>query len=161
MLKQFDWAPMLLNVLFALRTSQHSSTGFTPFCMLYNYDPMLLFEYADKFNNGIISDDNLDCDGKASMNSDCECSATTDLLLSKIQYLEDQHKCIFDQVSKSIQKVQKHQAKGYNNRQTKGKPFEIRDKCLKCNKKDDQYKSKLLFRNIYHDWEMWSHCILT
>ena len=45
--------------------------------------------------------------------------------------MEDQCKDIFDKASQSIKKAQKHQAKGYNNRQTKGKPFEIREKCLK------------------------------
>ena len=39
--------------------------------------------------------------------------------------------------------VKKHQAKGYNNRQTEGIPFEIGDKCLKCNCKDDGHKAKL------------------
>ena len=47
--------------------------------------------------------------------------------------MEDQHKGIFDKATVSTRKAQKHQAKGYNNRQTKGKPFEIGDKCLKHN----------------------------
>lgn len=49
MQSQSDLCPALPSVLFAIRTSQHASTGFTPFCMLYNYDPILPFEYADKF----------------------------------------------------------------------------------------------------------------
>ena len=53
------------------------------------------------------------------------------------------HKGIFDKASESIKNVQKHQAKGYNNRQNKGKPFEIRDKCLKCNMEDHSYKQKM------------------
>ena len=47
--------------------------------------------------------------------------------------MEDQCKGIFDKATASIRQAQKHQAKGYNNRQTKGKPFEIGDKCLKHN----------------------------
>ena len=145
MSSQSDWCLMLPSVLFALRTAQHSSTGFSPFHMLYNYDPILPFEYADKLANGVLSDVDSDCSDDESVSHDCECSGTTesDPLLSKIQYLEDQHKGIFDQASQSIKKgifdqasqsikkAQKHQAKGYNNRQTKGKPFEISKKCLK------------------------------
>ena len=62
MLAESDWCPMLPSVLFALQTSVHSSTGFTPFCMLYNFDPVLPFEYADKLNNGLVSDDEFDDD---------------------------------------------------------------------------------------------------
>ena len=133
MSSQSDWCPMLPSVLFALRTVQHSSTGFSPFCLLYNYDPILPFEYADKSRNGILSDVDSDSGGDDSVSPDCEGSGTTesDPLLSKIQYLEDQHKGIFDKASQSIKKAQKHQAKGYNNRQNKGKPFEIGKKCLK------------------------------
>ena len=124
MSSQLDWCPMLPSVLFALRTAQYSSTGFSHFCLLYNYDPILPFEYADKLRNGILSDVDSDDD---SVSPDGEGSGTTesDPLLSKIQYLEDQYKGIFDKASQSIKKAEKHQAKGYNNRQNKGKPFEI------------------------------------
>ena len=146
MIGESDWCPMLPSVLFALQTLVHSSTGFTPFCMLYNFDPVLQFEYADKLHNGLISDDDdeVECDDQTS--ADCECSGTTqsDPLLSKIQFMEDQRKGIFDKASESFKKKpQKHQAKGYNNRQNKGKPFEIGDKCLKWNQKDDSCKAKL------------------
>ena len=101
-----DWCPMLPSVLFALQTSVHSSTGFTPFHMLYNFDPVLPFEYADKLNNGLVSDDEFDDDKTT---AECECSGTTqcDPLLSKIQFMEDQHKGIFDKASESIKKSPK------------------------------------------------------
>ena len=130
--------------------------------MLYNFDPVLPFEYADKLNNGLVSDDELDDDKTT---AECECSGTTqcDPLLSKIQFMEDQCKGIFDKASESIKKAQKHQAKGYNNRQNKGKPFEIGDKCLKCNLKDQSCKQKMhkkTFRTIHHLCKMWCQCIL-
>ena len=83
-----------------------------------------------------------ECDDKS---DHCEPSGTTNCnpILSKIQYMEDQCKDIFDKASHSIKKAQKHQAKGYNNRQTKGKPFKIGDKCLKQNCKDDSCKAKM------------------
>ena len=142
MLAESDWCLILPSVLFGLWTSVHSSTGFTPFHMLYNFDPVLPFEYADKLNNGLVSDDEFD-DDKTTV--ECECSGTTQCnpLLSKIQFMEDQRKGIFDKASESIKKVQKHQAKGYNNRQNKGKPFEIGDKCLKHNLKDQSHKQKM------------------
>ena len=91
MLGKSDWCPMLPIVLFALRTSVHSSTGFTPFHLLYNFDPVLPFEYVDKLKNGMLSDDDSksECDDKS---DHCEPSGTTDCdpILSKIQYMEDQ-----------------------------------------------------------------------
>ena len=94
MSSQLDWCPMLPSLLFALRTAQHSSTGFSPFCLLYNYNPILPFEYDDKLRNGILSDVNSDSGDDDSVSPDCEGSGTTesDPLLSKIQYLEDQCK---------------------------------------------------------------------
>ena len=119
MLGESDWCPMLPSVLFALRTSVHSSTGFTPFCLLYNFDPVLPFEYDDKLKNGLLSDDESESEHD-DKSDQCECSGTTDCdpLLSQIQYMEDQCKDIFEKTSHSIKKAQKHQAKGYNNRQT-------------------------------------------
>ena len=77
---------MLPSVWFALRTAQHSSTGFSPFHLLYSYDPILPFEYADKSRNGILSDVDSDSGDDDSVSSNCEGSGTTesDLLLSKI-----------------------------------------------------------------------------
>ena len=95
MFAESDWCPMLASVLFAVQTSVHSSTGFIPFHMLYNFDPVLPFEYADKLNNGLVSDDD-EYDDKTT--AECECSGTTqyDTLLSKVQFVEDQCKGIFD-----------------------------------------------------------------
>ena len=62
MSSQLDWCLMLPSVLFTVRTVQHSGTGFSPFCLLYNYDPILPFEYAEKSRNGILSDVDSDDD---------------------------------------------------------------------------------------------------
>ena len=117
-LGESDWCPMLPSVLFALRTSVHSSTGFTPFHLLYNFDPVLPFEYDDKLKNGMLNDDDSEseCDDKS---DHCETSGTTncDPILSKIQYMEDQHKDIFDKASDSI-KLRSIKLKGI----TTGKP---------------------------------------
>ena len=52
-----DWAPMLPFVLFSIQTSVHSSTAFLPYCMMYNKDLILPFQYADKINNAIHDTD--------------------------------------------------------------------------------------------------------
>ena len=133
MINQEDWVDLLPIVLFTIRTSRHSSTGFLPFRMLYQKDPVMPFEHANKLKH----DDEYDSDateiykpgssGNSSSGStsgsghvtsasasgstpgsDSECS---DDIVSTIQNLEDQHKKIFDRAHKSIKKAQKHQAK--------------------------------------------------
>ena len=129
MLNQHNWCPMLPSVLFAIRTSRHSSTGFTPFCMLYNKDPIMPFEHANKLKHA-GNDDEYDSDaaeiykpgvtsgscGTHFLNND----TNNNNLVSTIQNLEDQCRQIFDKAHKSIKKAQIHQAKGYNNRQSQG-----------------------------------------
>ena len=160
MINQEDWVDLLSSVLFAIRTSRHSSTGFLPFRMLYQKDPIMPFEHADKL---IHNDDEYDSDatefyepgassgctsgsggitsGSGSAHgSDSECS---DNILSTVQNLENQQKKKFDSTHQSIKKAQIHQAKGYNNRQAKGKPFEIGPHILKCNLQDQSHKCSL------------------
>ena len=48
MINQEDWVDLLPSVLFAIRTSRHSSTGFSLFRMLYQKDPIMPFEHADR-----------------------------------------------------------------------------------------------------------------
>ena len=51
MSEQNHWYDLLDSVLFACRVSQHKSTGYSPFRMLYHKDPILPFEYADRSDN--------------------------------------------------------------------------------------------------------------
>ena len=110
--------------------------------MLYNFDPILPFEYADNLENGVLSDEEADYQGDIESDAGSNFAGmTTDPVFSKIVKLENQCKEIFNKANKSIKKAQKHQAKCYN-RQVKGKPFEIGCKVLKCNVKDESHKSK-------------------
>ena len=92
---QSDWCPALPLVLFAIRTAQHSSTGFSPFSMSYNYDPILPFQYADKHHQGLLSDIKADCESDGndevchSLGTD-HLNSLSDPLISEIQNLEDQ-----------------------------------------------------------------------
>ena len=135
MIDQTDWVRLLPSVLFAIRTAKHSSTGHSPHRMLYNKDPIMPFQHADRLKNAAYSDDNDDDDDDDDVdNSDGYDSDATEIyaeeclddgLKSTIQKLENQHKEIFNKAHKSIKKAQIHQDKGYNNRQAKGAPFEI------------------------------------
>ena len=140
---QLDWCPALPLVLFTIRTAQHASTNVTPFCMLYGYNPILPFEYADKLKHGIFSDDEAGYESDVDIGSELSGDTACDPVTTRINEMEINHKMIFAKASKSIKKAQKHQAKCYNNRQNKGKPFEIGDLCLKCNKHEDSCKAKL------------------
>ena len=129
MIDASDWVRLLLSVLFAIRTAKHSSMGYSPYKMLYNKDPIMPFQHADHLKYAGQSDDDVD-----EYDSDAtEIYAPTNNhgLQSTIEHLENQCKQIFDKAHKSIKKAQIHQAKGYNNRQAKGAPFEIGMRVLK------------------------------
>ena len=44
MARQEDWEPLLLGILFVLRIATHSSTGLSPYRVLYQRDPGLPFQ---------------------------------------------------------------------------------------------------------------------
>ena len=50
MTEQTDWLPTLNSVLFSIWCQVHSSTGYSPFNMLNDKDPILPFQLADKSN---------------------------------------------------------------------------------------------------------------
>ena len=52
MMSQEDWEPMLPSVLFALCISKHSSSGMSPYRLLYQRDPILPFQFMDRLKNG-------------------------------------------------------------------------------------------------------------
>ena len=73
--------------------------------MLYNYDPILPFEYADKLEQGLLSDEEVDYQGDLESDAGSEVSGTTtDPVLSKIEHLENQCKLIYTKAGKSIKK---------------------------------------------------------
>ena len=64
----------------------------------------------------------------------CEVTSSQDGdLINTVERLEEQRHEIFTSAKEKIKKSQEHQAKGYNNRQSKGKPFEIGSRVLTLN----------------------------
>ena len=88
--------------------------------MLYGYNPILPFQYADKMKHGILSGDDADCESDVDMSSEVSGLNSGDLVTTRIKEMEKIHKNIFAKASKSIKKAQKYQVKCYNNRQKQG-----------------------------------------
>ena len=118
-----DWVRLLPSVLFAIKTAKHSSMGYSPYRMLYHNDPIMPFQHADWLKNAAYSDDEDNSDEYDLDAAEIYAAAPSDDGLMCKQ--------IFDKAHKSIKKAQIHQAKGYNNRQAKGTPFQIGTHVLK------------------------------
>ena len=133
---------MLDSVLFAIRTTHHSSTGLSPYRVVFNKDPLLPFELADKkraHSNGYDSNrDELDACSSSSGNKRvndentdsyvCETKSSTGIqeLMERVQKLENQRKEVFENAHLNIKKTQAQQTRSYNNRNCSGEPFEGR-----------------------------------
>ena len=48
---QEDWKEMLLSVLVSVRVSRHSSTGISPFRLMFQCDSVHLFEFMDRLKH--------------------------------------------------------------------------------------------------------------
>ena len=98
--------------------------------MMYNKDPILPFQYADKINNAVHDTDNDDIDYLGDNESDTQPDSTcANTLLVTVHKLEEQCKEIFEKAEKKIKKAQKHQAKCYNRRNNISKAFEMDHSC--------------------------------
>lgn len=133
--KQDDWEEMLDSVLFGIRVSRHSSTGVSPYRMVYNKDPVLPFEYQDMVN------ENPEMSHCINKPDTFQCNSLNDL----IDDLEKQRKQVFGMATVNITKAQKHQAKNYNNRKctSESAEFALGDRVLKLNMKDKSRKAKM------------------
>ena len=136
MSEQHDWYEMLDSVLFACRVTQHRSTGYSPFQMLYNKDPILPFEYADQSDN--LEPESVVLGAKSS--SDISDSDPISDILNK---MEAQRKQIFQGAEQNIKKAQSEQAKWYNIQNGAGQAFEVSQYVLKLNKWQLLRKQKL------------------
>ena len=128
--QQEDWYKLLNSVLFGMCCHTHSSTGFSPMRMLYNKDPIMPFETADKVQNDSSFVESEDSSGNEKLSSNT-CIYESDKIFEIVQAMSKECKEIFQTADQRICKAQKHQAKGYNNRHAVGTKFEIGMKVLK------------------------------
>ena len=73
---------------FAIRIAQHARTGVTPFHMLYGYNPILPFEYADKLKHGILSGNDADCESDIDTGSEVSADTDPDPVTTRINEME-------------------------------------------------------------------------
>ena len=129
--RQEDWYDMLNSVLLGMRSQVHSSTGYSPIRMLYNKDPLLPFQLPQKpktYQNCSDSD-NDECSNVTNYGT----IFSTEDIVNVVNAIEEQRCTIFEKSQRNIKKAQQHQAKGYNNHQTQGTPFDVGQKVIKWN----------------------------
>ena len=135
-----DWLHILQDVLFACRIAKHASTGFSPYRLMFNQDPILPYEYNDNL---------LDCPSVPESVPPAQNSINSS---PQQMNFEEQHMAsttqkssIIESALTNIHKAQKHQTKNYNARNS-SKTFKIGDKVLKRNMRDLSRKEKLVHR---------------
>ena len=121
MTDRLDWNVLLNSVLFSVRCQAHSSTGYSPFHMMYQKDPIMPFHYADQTQNSEL---NSDSGTDANINSD------VDPVMEMVEHLEAQRKSVFERASSKIVNVQLVYARSYNKKHEGGIKFKVRDKVL-------------------------------
>ena len=102
MTSQQLWYEMLDSVLFAICVTRHTSISTSPFRLVYNKDPILPFEYADRNDN--LVHESTECNVSQPINED------RNPLFELIEKMETQCKNLFDRAKNKIQKSQEHQA---------------------------------------------------
>ena len=147
---QQDWYSLLNSVLFTMHSHILSSTGYLLIKMLFKKDHILPFEMADKQNNSpdfteLCSDnDSHNHNDKVMTENDCN------VINNVFKMVEETEKH-----KKEIQKAQKHQAKGYNNRHASGSTFEVGMKVLRKNSRQSLSKLRSKYLGPY---TILSHC---
>ena len=129
---QEDQTVQLNSVLFAICCHTHSSTGYSPIHMLYNKDPIMSFELANKTKlmgqvTNIENETDMDCEYQDNNLNNLEGSPNSDVdeVFKIMEAIENEHKDIFANAGKQILKAQKHQAKCYNRRHATGTSFRL------------------------------------
>ena len=85
-----DWYNVLDSVLFACHIATHSSTGVSPYCMVFNKDLILPFKYKDKLD--FHSDDYLDDESSLIAPNGCTQANSININQEFSQTLEEMEK---------------------------------------------------------------------
>ena len=131
-----DWNVMLNLVLFSARCQIHSSMGYSPFCMMYQKDLIMPFQYTAQNENSDLTSD-----------SDANIQTDVDPVMEMVEHLEAQHKSVFERAISKIVKAQQVYARSYNKKHGGGIKFKVGDKVLHRNKWED---SQIQIKESFH-----------
>lgn len=120
-----QWPYILQGVLFAHRTAKHSSTGYTPFKMLYQCDAILPIDIY--FNNVDESSEVIDNDmaKNDNNNSDVFDQESFKITLNKMMFMRN---LMENKAKKNIDEAQSRQRHSYSKRHNTGQTFQVGDK---------------------------------
>ena len=136
MKNQEDWDEHLDSVLFSIRVHKHSSTGMTPFRMLYNRDPILPFQFKDRLEQDLNAKPT-DCIEMGTNNR----NSVEEMVFQLERGLDS----MYAKAAKNIKKAQKVQERNYNKRhevQVKN-PIQANDLVMKVNLAQRNRKAKM------------------
>jgi hypothetical protein len=130
--RQDQWIYALDSILFACRTSKHASTGFTPYRMMFNRDPVIPAELADNLRDVLPGEDPplLSQSDKPTMTYE-----------ETVEAMEATRQEVLDSAMDNIEKSQAIQTKYYNMRHA-SEVFPVGTKVSKQNMKDKSRKEK-------------------
>ena len=163
MVNQDEWDDHLDSVLFSIRVHKHSSTGMTPFRMMFNRDPILPFQYKDRleqnpdanpedcFNLGedVNQEDcfNIPVEGKPQDEEflNVPFPESRNSIDEMVAELEKQCLSIYSQADINIKKAQKVQERNYNKRKAinSKNPIKPGDLVMKINLGQKNRKAKM------------------
>lgn len=131
------WPSILQGVLFAHRTAQHFSTGYSPFHILYQRDAILPVDVA-QIDSSPSSDSEFEYNNETEINdsdvfNQSSFSKTLNNMINLRNVMEDHAK-------KNIEEAQKRQRYSYGKRHKTGYIFKENDKVLVRNLKRDDRK---------------------
>ena len=119
---QDDWDTILDEILFAYRTSRHTSSKFTPFFLMYGREACLPIELATEVNSSDSSDESMES------------------FEEKIQQFLDIRKQVHDKARANIKKAQDNQKRQYDAKHNTNTHLKVGDKVLVENKRNDGRK---------------------
>ena len=103
-----DWYNVLDSVLFTCHIATHSSAGVSPYCMVYNKDPILPFECKDKLD--LYSDEYLDYEIPLTAPNVCTDANSTNINQEFSQTLKAMEKQKQEIFSHAKIKIKKHRS---------------------------------------------------
>ena len=130
-----DWEDMLPLVLFSVGASRHSSTGISPFRLMFQHDPIHPFEFMDRLKH----------DGDKTVNASVS-EFRAEEMFEKMERLRIEYSSVGreteNRAMKKIKQSQERMSKYYN-LQNVGVKFKVGDKVPKKNVKDTSRLEKL------------------